>query len=95
MAFELCTYGIVAGCLHKVWKGRFLYASLLLSMTIGRLVWGLAMFLCMKAIGGEFGLSAFLAGAVMNAIPGIVAQIILIPILVKFLERMRLKSESV
>ncbi len=86
MALELFTYGTVAGFLHKVWNGRLVYVSLLLAMTAGRLVWGLSMFFCMKLIGAEFGSSAFLAGAVTNAVPGIIVQIILVPILVKFLK---------
>ena len=40
------------------------------------------MFLCMQITGGEFGMSAFVAGAVTNAIPGIILQIVLIPIFV-------------
>ena len=88
MAFELMTYGLVAGLLHthlpkKKWA---IYLSLVLSMVIGRLVWGAACFLCM---GFEFGFSAFLAGAVTNALPGILIQIVLIPILVMVLERER------
>ncbi|MBQ8040887.1 MAG: ECF transporter S component, partial [Lachnospiraceae bacterium] len=64
-----------------------IYASLLIAMIIGRIVWGAAMFICMGLTGNGFGFSAFLAGAITNAIPGIIIQIILIPILVIFLEK--------
>jgi len=36
--------------------------------------------------GGSFTLSLFFAGAVTNAIPGIIVQIILIPILVMLID---------
>jgi len=36
----------------------------------------------------QFGLSAFLAGAVLNSVPGIVLQIVLVPVLVITLEKL-------
>lgn len=89
MSFELATYGFMAGFLHKVLpkKKSFIYLSLLISMIIGRSVWGIVMFVCMGITGGEFGFTAFLAGAITNAIPGIVLQIALIPVLVMVLDK--------
>lgn len=89
MAFELAAYGLVAGVLHKLLppKKWCIYISLLLAMIAGRMVWGLAMFVCMGLKGTTFGMTAFLAGAVYNAIPGIIVQIILIPIIVMLLKR--------
>ena len=55
-------------------------------MIIGRLVWGAAMFVCMGIEGGRFTLSAFLTGAVINAIPGIIVQIVLVPVFVMLLD---------
>lgn len=88
MAFELGAYGAVAGVMHRILprKRIFVYCSLLSSMFVGRLVWGAAMFAVVGARGG-FTLAAFLAGAVTNAIPGIVLQIVLVPILVFWLDR--------
>ena len=42
MALELATYAAVAGMLYRVFpqKRRFLYVSLIISMILGRLVWG-------------------------------------------------------
>ena len=51
------------------------------------------MFCCMGLDASKFGLEAFLAGAVLNAIPGIVVQIVLIPVLVIALEKIVNKSE--
>ena len=91
MAFELATYGAVAGLMHGLLpkKKPYIYCSLLLSMFVGRIVWGVAMFVLMSLKGGSFTFAAFLAGAFTNAIPGIIAQIILVPILVILLENPR------
>ena len=91
MALELATYGAVAGLMHKLLprKKPFIYCSLLTAMIVGRLVWGVAMFVFVGIKGGSFTLAAFLAGAFTNAIPGIVVQIILIPVLVMILDSPR------
>ena len=88
MAFELAAYGAISGLLHRLLprKKPYIYCSLLLSMIIGRLVWGLAMLIYMGISGGTFTFAAFLAGAFIHAIPGIVVQIVLIPILVMILD---------
>ena len=90
MAFELATYGFVAGWLYqklprKKWN---VYVVLLCAMMIGRIVWGTVMFACMGFDVAAFGLNAFLAGAVLNAVPGIVLQLVLIPLVVIALEKM-------
>ena len=84
MAFELAVYGLVAGVMYqklpqKKWA---VYLSLLCAMIAGRVVWGLVMFGCMGFDSGAFGFSAFLSGALFNAVPGIILQIMLIPVLV-------------
>ena len=88
MAFELAAYGAVAGIMHKALprKKPYIYCSLLAAMVAGRLVWGASMFVAMGATGGSFTFAAFLAGAFTNAIPGIIAQIVLIPLLVMILD---------
>lgn len=86
MAFELAAYGAVAGVMHKLLprKRAFIYCSLLTAMIAGRIVWGIAMFVCLGT--GGFTFAAFLAGAVTGAIPGIIAQIILVPAIVMLLD---------
>ena len=86
MAFELAAYGAVAGMMHKLLprKRAFIYCSLLSAMIAGRIVWGIAMFVCLGT--GGFTFAAFLAGAVTGAIPGIIAQIILVPAIVMLLD---------
>ncbi len=89
MALELAAYGAVSGLMHKLLprKKPYVYLSLITAMIVGRLVWGGAMYLCMGLTNGGFTLAAFLAGAVTNALPGIIVQIILIPILVMLLDK--------
>lgn len=89
MAFELAAYGFVAGWLYnKLPKKRiYVYLSLLCAMILGRVVWGIVMFVCMGLDASKFGLAAFVAGAFTNAVPGIILQIILIPILVILLRK--------
>ena len=89
MAFELAAYGAVAGLMHK-WlprKRSSVYVSLFTAMLTGRIVWGATMFLLVGMQGGNFGFAAFLAGAFTNAIPGILLQILLIPVLVMLMEK--------
>ena len=88
MAFELAAYGAVAGLMHRTLprKKPYIYCSLLTAMIVGRFVWGFAMVTVMGLSGGAFTFSAFVTGAFVNAAPGIIAQIVLVPILVMFLD---------
>lgn len=90
MAFELGTYGLTAGLLYNILpkKKQYIYVSLIGSMVLGRVVWGLARIALYGFDFSKFGWSAFWAGAVVNAIPGIIVQIILIPVIVMVLEKM-------
>ena len=96
MAFELATYGVMTGLFYKWFpkKKGFIYVSLIFAMIAGRLVWGLAMLVCTGIKGGSFGAAAFLAGAVTNAIPGIVLQLLVIPVVVMLLERALCSGEN-
>lgn len=92
MAFELATYGLITGLLHQrlPQKKSSIYISLIAAMIVGRIVWGIAMFICLGISGGGFTFAAFMAGAFTNAIPGIIVQIILIPTLVMMLDNKKL-----
>ncbi len=82
MAFELATYGFVSGFLYA--RSRWqcvvaLYRCLIAAMIAGRLVWGVAEIVLLGLRGNAFTWEAFLAGALLNAIPGIILQLVLIP----------------
>lgn len=90
MCFELMTYGFVAGFLYN--RSRWqcviaLYRSMIASMVAGRLVWGVAQIVLLGLSGSAFTLQAFMAGALLNAIPGIVLQLLLIPAIMVALNR--------
>ena len=92
MAFELAAYGAISGLMYKLLprKRPYIYASLLTSMIGGRLIWGAAMLICMGIKGSSFTFAAFASGAFLNALPGIIIQIILIPILVMIIDSPRI-----
>ena len=90
MAFELMAYGLVIGLLYS--RSRWhcllaLYRCLVLAMLAGRVVWGLVQTLQLGLTGGAFTFQMFLAGAFLNAIPGILAQLILVPAIMLALDR--------
>ena len=89
MAFELAVYGGMAGFLYKVLPRRkaVTYAVLLISMIAGRIVWGAVRVVLAGLSGSTFTWALFLAGAFTNAVPGIILQLVLIPILVIAMER--------
>ena len=89
MAFELATYGCVAGWLRKKLPrtNAAVYAILIIAMIAGRIVWGIVRLVLAGLTGSGFTWAVFLAGAVTNAIPGIILHIAIIPILVIALER--------
>ena len=93
MAFELATYGFVSGFLYARCRKHSLlaiYACLIAAMIAGRLVWGAAEIVLLGLKGNAFTWQAFLAGAVLNAIPGIIVQLILIPAILLALKKAKL-----
>ncbi len=90
MAFELAAYGFFAGFFYKrFWnKKGGIYISLILSMLLGRAVWGVASFVLYRILSKSFGWRMFVAGAFVNAIPGIVIQLVLIPAIVYQMRKM-------
>ena len=88
MAFELMTYGFVTGAVYARFREKTLAAvfiSLIAGMLAGRIVWGIAQIILLGIRGNGFTVQMFLAGAFVNAVPGIIAQLILIPLIVKSL----------
>jgi len=84
MAFELATYGFVIGLLYNSSKWKCilaLFRSLIIAMVAGRVVWGAAMIVILGLRGGSFTWEAFIGGAVLGAIPGILLQLVLIPMI--------------
>lgn len=93
MAFELAAYGLIIGLVYHSSKWqciRSLYRALIASMLGGRLVWGAVQMILLGVGKNGFTVSAFLSGAFLTAIPGIVLQLILIPAIMLALHRTHL-----
>lgn len=84
MACELATYGMLSGILFAALKktGKAIWISLICSMLAGRVVWGIMRTVLAQITGEPFTFEMFIAGAITTAIPGIIAQLILVPVLV-------------
>lgn len=93
MSFELAAYGFLSGYLFKKSKWqciRSLYRCLIITMIWGRIVWGIAQMFLLFGAAERFSVSAFVSGAVLNAIPGIILQLVLIPTLMLALDKTHL-----
>lgn len=92
MSFELAAYGSAAGFLygHLPKSKANIYVSLVGAMLIGRVIWGAARVVLFGLGKSDFGWAAFMSGAFINAIPGIIVQIVLIPIIVIALEKRKI-----
>lgn len=93
MAFELGAYALVAGILYEKSRWRCiksLYRCLLVAMVAGRVVWGTVQVILLGIGGSTFTWQAFIGGALLNAIPGIILQLVLIPAVMVALDRTKL-----
>jgi thiamine transporter ThiT len=92
MALELATYGLVIGLLFsrkKEYSRVYLLVCLVISMLSGRVVWGVTKAVLLGVAGKPFGLEAFLVGGFADAVPGLILQFILIPLIMEVVYRSR------
>ncbi len=92
MSLELATYGFVIGFLYgKVFRERFrfVFVALPVAQLAGRVVWGIAKAILLGAGGKSFTVAAFITGGFVDAIPGILLQWILIPLIIGIREKMQ------
>lgn len=82
MMFELGMYGLFSGLFYNYLRLTIL-PSLLSAMIIGRLAGGGFSFLLSKLFGFDIGFTAFLKASVIIALPAIILQVVLVPIMVK------------
>lgn len=91
MCFELAAYGFFAGLLYRRLpkKPASVYIALIAAMLAGRIIWAGAQtaMVFMGVSKAPIGWAYFLAEAFTKAIPGIVLQIVLIPVLVLTLQK--------
>ncbi len=85
MAFELGTYGALTGILFSLFKIKdwtAVYGALIPAMVIGRVVWGIIMYILLGMKEMPFTFMAFLNGAILTAIPGIIIQLTILPLVI-------------
>ena len=93
MALEMATYGLVIGFLYKRIENKNtkgIYFCLILSMFSGRIIWGVAKAFLLGFAGKAFAFSAFISGGFIDAFPGILLQLILIPSVMLILKKAKL-----
>lgn len=93
MAFEMAVYGVTASVIYSRLpkkKKSSIYIALIIAMILGRVVWGAARMIIAGVTATEFTWSLFIAGALLEAIPGIVLQLILIPVIVMAVRKERI-----
>ena len=92
MLVELFFYGLSAGLLMKFVKTRHLvadlYISLVGSMLIGRIAGGLSKALIFSR--GSYSLAAWASGYFVSTMPGMILQLILLPLIYVTLEKANL-----
>ena len=82
MSIELCVYGLTIGLIYGLFRKQSLmrvYVAMIPAMLLGRLAWGGAQVALLGVQDMPFTWEAFLAGAFINAIPGLILQFLLIP----------------
>lgn len=93
MAIELATYGFVIGFVYSHIKRKNImniYISLLCAMITGRIAWGISKAILLGLNNTAFPFSVFIAGGFIDAIPGIIIQLILIPLIMEILNKRRI-----
>lgn len=93
MVFELGAYGFIAGMLYGQ-KELHIIPALLLTMVFGRGVLALAVFAIQPLLGLQLSPSIYMVNAIVVGVPGMVIQVIIIPILVKTVERVGIYAFS-
>lgn len=92
MLCELAVYGFVAGLLICLVRTRSqaanVYIALIGAMLVGRAAYGAMNALIFRA--GEYSLQIWMAASFVTALPGIVIQLVLLPLIVLALRKAKL-----
>jgi niacin transporter len=92
MLCELAVYGFMAGFFIQIIRTKKpivnIYVSLIIAMIAGRIVYGALNAVIFRA--GDYSMSIWLTSAFVTALPGIIIQLAVIPILVYALQRAKL-----
>lgn len=92
MICELAVYGLAAGLLILLVRTKSqianVYISLVGAMLIGRVVYGVVNALIFRA--GEYSMAMWLTASFVTALPGIIIQLVLLPLVVLALRKAKL-----
>ena len=96
MSVELMSYGLICGVLFLLFKKKnaiSVYASLIGAMIGGRIIWSCLSALLYSLLGAPKTLAFFFTRGVVEAVPGLILQLTLIPAIVLVLQRV-LKAKN-
>ena len=85
MMFELAAYGFFISLFFNKLKMNK-YFALILTLLIGRVIAGLAVYILVLNTQIQLKPLAYVKGSIVTGLPGIVIQLILIPILITYLK---------
>ena len=92
MLCELATYGVISALLMRFVRTQKLYADLYISlsgtMLSGRIIYGIVNAFIFRS--GQYSLSIWATAAFVTAIPGIITQLTLIPLIIVTLQKAKL-----
>lgn len=94
MILELGAYGMIAGFLYYKMR-KNLMLSLIISMIAGRILYGAAFIILINFFGVDLPAGLGVTASLAKGIPGMVLQVIILPILIKTLERSSFKNDQV
>jgi len=86
MIFELMTYGFLAGYLYNNRKLNII-VSLLIAMIGGRVALAIVVFSLQALLGLKLSPMGYLTGAVTTGVPGMLIQVVMIPAVVKLMDK--------
>ena len=91
---ELCAYGLAAGlAMRYIRTGRNsldIYISLVAAMIAGRIVGGIATAIFYIVTSGVYSIALWATSYFVESVPGIVAHLIIVPVLVLTLQKARM-----
>ena len=97
VAFEMGTYGLIAGALYAKSKRKSipaLYFSMLVAMIFGRCVRCVAEIVLLGFAGNTFVWKVFFSGVILNAIPGILLQLVIVPAVLLLIRKVKWRDDG-
>lgn len=91
MSLELMTYGFLSGWLMKKLP---IYPTLIITMLCGRAISGLVNLILLSMMDKAYTLHIFLTAAFVTAIPGILLQLLIVPLLVKVIKQVEIRRKE-